>query len=70
MLDRPLTGNTTVRDVVIHNPGTFSVFEAHGMCDDCRTSPPSVPLHHFSQKHEVPLEQLIAELSEVLGPEG
>ncbi|UCD74606.1 MAG: hypothetical protein JSV91_12555 [Phycisphaerales bacterium] len=62
----PLSGDTTVCDLLSRYPRAFSVFEAHGMCEDCKAAPPPVPLHHFSQKHGVPLDQLIGELSEVI----
>jgi hypothetical protein len=63
----PLTGDTLVCDLLTKHPEAFAVFETHGMCADCRIAPPPVPLHHFSSKHEVPLDQLITELTAVIG---
>ena len=59
----PLTGDTLVCDLLTKHPQTFAVFESHGMCADCKASPPPVPLHHFSSRHDVPLNRLIAELN-------
>ena len=61
-----LTGDTSVRDILTKHPETFPVFESHGMCADCKVSPPPAPLHHFSSRHEVPLDQLITELTEAI----
>ena len=63
----PLTGDTLVCDLLAHHPQTFAVFETHGMCADCKASPPPVPLHHFSSNHDVPLDQLIGELTAAIG---
>ncbi len=46
-----LLPTTTVRDLVHTHPEAFTVFARHGMCDDCRKSPPPVPLAHFAKKH-------------------
>lgn len=67
MSDLSLTGDTTVRDILRSHPQLFPVFESHGMCEDCKAAPPPVPLHHFSSKHGVPLERLIAELTHAAG---
>ncbi len=56
---------STVRDVLTNHPETFSVFADHGMCADCKHSPPPVPLEHFATKHQVPIQQLITELTKV-----
>ncbi len=58
-----LTGDSLVRDILTECPDAFSVFEQYGMCDDCKVQPPPVPLHHFSTKHGVALDQLISELT-------
>ena len=62
-----LTGDTTVRELLLQHPQTYDVFASHGMCDSCRTAPPPVPLHHFSMKHAVELDQLIGELNSAIG---
>ncbi len=54
---------TTVREILTNHPETFPTFESHGMCVDCISAPPPVPLEHFATKHQVPLSQLIAELT-------
>ena len=63
MTIRPLTGDTPVCDLLTHHPQTFAVLESHGMCADCKASPPPAPLHHFSSRHGVPLETLTADLT-------
>jgi hypothetical protein len=42
---------TTVRDLLTTHPEAFGVLRARGMCGDCETSPPPIPLHHFASKH-------------------
>lgn len=32
-------------------PQTFGILRSHGMCEDCKTNPPPVSLHHFANKH-------------------
>ena len=61
-----IDGTTTVRDLLAVHPEGFGVFLSRGMCEDCKAAPPPVPLHHFSTKHEVPLDQLISELSSAI----
>ena len=46
-----ISGATTVRDLLVNHPDAFDVLASHGMCQDCRVDPPSVPLDHFAQKH-------------------
>jgi hypothetical protein len=59
-----LTSDTTVKQLLETHPETFSVFLAHGMCEDCRESPPPVPLSHFASKHcDGDVAGLIDELS-------
>lgn len=40
-----------VCDVFANHPSAFDVFERHGMCEDCKQSPPPVPVSHFVEKH-------------------
>lgn len=40
-----------VSDVLGRYPKAFEVFERHGMCEDCRESPPPVPVSHFIHRH-------------------
>ncbi|MBI1388827.1 MAG: hypothetical protein GC154_10315 [bacterium] len=57
-----------VCDVLQRHPEAFSVFERHGMCEDCRQSPPPVPIAHFAEKHcDGRVEAFISELSECVG---
>ncbi|HEB60434.1 MAG TPA: disulfide oxidoreductase [Phycisphaeraceae bacterium] len=58
------SGDTTVRDTLHNFPQTRPVFDRYGMCPDCSFDPPPVPLAHFSQRHNVDLEQLINELED------
>ena len=54
-----------VRDVLSNHPETWEVFERHGICCDCRKSPPPVPLQHFVDKHcEGRMDEFIQELIE------
>ena len=46
-----LMPTTTVSDLIHMHPEAFEVLARHGMCDDCRRSPPPVPLAHFAEKH-------------------
>jgi hypothetical protein len=46
-----LMTTTTVSDLIGAYPEAFEVLMRHGMCADCRQSPPPVPLAHFAQKH-------------------
>ncbi len=43
--------STTVRDLLAAHPRAFDVLLRHGMCEDCRSDPPLVPLAHFAAKH-------------------
>jgi len=64
-----LDGNTTVRELLIAHPQTFEVLVARGMCEDCRTDPPPVSLHHFAQKHcDGNLSALLADLEAASQP--
>lgn len=55
--------STMVRDLLRTYPQTLPVFLRHGMCPDCKTDPPLVPLAHFASKHcGGDLERLIEEL--------
>lgn len=40
-----------VCDVLAKYPQTWDVFIRHGICEDCRQSPPPVPVSHFANKH-------------------
>ncbi|MGC9329044.1 MAG: hypothetical protein ACP5I1_15520 [Candidatus Hinthialibacter sp.] len=40
-----------VCDVLDKYPAAWPIFERHGMCEDCKQSPPPVPVHHFVTKH-------------------
>jgi hypothetical protein len=46
-----ITPTTTVRDLLQAHPEAFPVLERHGMCADCQSAPPAVPLHQFATKH-------------------
>jgi hypothetical protein len=46
-----LMPTTSVRDLIHAHPEAFEVLMRHGMCNDCRHSPPPVPLTHFAEKH-------------------
>lgn len=43
--------STTVRDLLAAYPGTVDVLLRYGMCADCRSDPPPVPLAHFAAQH-------------------
>jgi hypothetical protein len=40
-----------VSDVLARYPACWDVFLEHGMCEDCRASPPQKPIRHFVQVH-------------------
>ena len=42
---------TTLSELLTAHPQALSVLLSHGMCDECREDPPSVPLRHFAAKH-------------------
>lgn len=46
-----LDAATTVRDLIRTHPEAFAVLLGHGMCEDCKANPPTVPLRHFADKH-------------------
>ncbi len=46
-----LSESTTVRALLTAYPQVFPVLLNHGMCADCRTDPPEVPLARFAEKH-------------------
>lgn len=54
-----------VCDVLSQFPTTWDVFLRHGMCEDCKDSPPPVPIQHFVNKHcGGKTEMFLAELQE------
>lgn len=60
-------GNTTVRDLLTAFPQAADIMIAHGMCADCKSDPPPVPLHQFAKKHcDGNLPGLLDELGAVL----
>lgn len=53
-----------VCDVFSKYPKAFDVFERHGMCDDCKSSPPPVPVTHFVSRHcDGRIEEFLQELN-------
>ena len=59
------TADDLVCDVLANHPKTWLVFERHGICADCRQSPPPVPIHHFVDKHcEGRIDEFLQELRE------
>jgi hypothetical protein len=46
-----ITPVTTVKEILTSYPEVFPIFEKYGICDDCRTMPPPVPLGHFALHH-------------------
>ncbi len=42
---------TTVRELLTAYPNTFPILLNKGMCSDCESAPPPVPLSHFADKH-------------------
>lgn len=58
---------TTVRELLTAYPAAARVLLKHGMCEDCQTHPPPVPLGHFARKHcGGDLPGLIEELRQVI----
>ncbi len=65
-----LDAATTVRDLIIKHPAAFSVLRGHGMCEDCKADPPTVPLQHFANKHcGGDVDGLIQELKMAINPQ-
>ena len=61
------TPNDLVSDVLSTYPEAWAIFEKHGICEDCKKSPPPVPIHHFVDKHcEGKIEEFLIELNKVL----
>ena len=59
---------TTVRDLLAVHPEVFAVLLRHGMCADCQSDPPAVPLGHFASKHcGGDTAGLLAELGAAIG---
>ncbi len=56
------SADSTVRQILHAYPQAYEVFQAHGMCADCKEDPPPVPLHHFAGRHGVGLTDLIGQL--------
>jgi hypothetical protein len=53
-----------VCDVLAKHPQTWDVFERHGICEDCKQSPPPVPIMHFVEKHcDGKLDEFLQELN-------
>ena len=58
-----------VSDVLARHPACWAVFLRHGMCEDCRASPPQKPIRHFVQMHcDGKLDAFIAELEATAAP--
>lgn len=56
-----------VCDVLRRYPAAWAVFERHGMCADCKQSPPPVPLRHFADKHcQGRISEFLEELREAV----
>jgi len=57
-----------VCDVLSNHPAAWAVFERHGICADCRQSPPPVPISHFVEKHcEGRIDEFLEELNAAAG---
>ncbi len=53
-----------VCDILNRHPSAWPVFERHGMCEDCKASPPPVSVHHFVDKHcEGKIGEFLSELN-------
>lgn len=58
-----LNPDDLVSNVLARYPACWAVFLAHGMCEDCRASPPKKPIRHFVRMHcDGDLEGFMAEL--------
>lgn len=63
-----LDPTTTVRELLTNHPEVFPVLVSRGMCEDCKTDPPPVPLGHFAAKHcDGDVDTLIADLERARG---
>lgn len=61
----PYQATDLVCDVLNQHASAWDVFERHGICEDCKQSPPPVPIQHFVDKHcEGRIEEFLNELNQ------
>ena len=61
-----ITGNTTVKDIVMHNPETKGVFSKYGLLECGGEYGPEEAIYFFARVHNVDPDGLIKELNDVI----
>ena len=61
-----ITGNTTVKDIVMHNPETKGVFSKYGLLECGGEYGPEEAIYFFARVHNVDPDRLIKELNDVI----
>ena len=61
-----ITGNTTVKDIVMHNPETKGVFSKYGLLECGGEYGPEEAIYFFARVHNVDPDSLIKELNDVI----
>jgi iron-sulfur cluster repair protein YtfE (RIC family) len=62
-----ITGNTTVKDIIKHNPETKGVFSKYGLLECGGEYGPEEAIYFFARVHNVDPDSLIKELNDVIG---
>ena len=61
-----ITGNTTVKDIIMHNPETKGVFSKYGLLECGGEYGPEEAIYFFARVHNVDPDSLIKELNDVI----
>ena len=61
-----ITGNTTVKDIIMHNPETKGVFSKYGLLECGGEYGPEEAIYFFARVHNVDPDGLIKELNDVI----
>jgi iron-sulfur cluster repair protein YtfE (RIC family) len=61
-----ITGNTTVKDIIKHNPETKGVFSKYGLLECGGEYGPEEAIYFFARVHNVDPDSLIKELNDVI----
>jgi len=61
-----ITGNTTVKDIIMHNPETKGVFSKYGLLECGGEYGPEEAIYFFARVHNVDPDRLIKELNDVI----
>ena len=61
-----ITGNTTVKEIIMHNPETKGVFSKYGLLECGGDYGPEEAIYFFARVHNVDPDSLIKELNDVI----